>query len=49
MASKGSGFHPSDPDYTRGRGIALADAEATARRQMNMTRAVRLAPLEDAP
>lgn len=26
----GTGFHPSDPDYTEGRGIALSEAQAVA-------------------
>ena len=42
MASKDTGFHPSDPDWTRGRAQAVADAEATARRQISMTREVAL-------
>lgn len=42
MASKETGLHPSDPDWTRGRGQAVADAEAIARRQIGMTREVAL-------
>lgn len=42
MASKDTGFHPSDPDWTRGRSQAVADAEAIARRQISMTREVAL-------
>ena len=42
MASKDTGFHPSDPDWTRGRAQALADAEAFARRQIGLTRRVAL-------
>ena len=42
MADRNTGFHPSDADWTRGRAIALADAEATARRQMGMMRKVTL-------
>jgi len=42
MASKNTGFHPSDPDWTRGRAQAVADAEAIARRQISMTREVAL-------
>jgi hypothetical protein len=40
MASKDTGFHPSDPDWTRGRAAAVADADALARRQSSMGRAV---------
>jgi hypothetical protein len=42
-ASKDTGFHPSDSDWTRGRAQAVAEAEAIARRQINMARAVTLA------
>lgn len=42
MASKDTGFHPSDPDWTRGRAQAVADAEAIALRQISMTRKVSL-------
>ncbi len=38
MASKETGFHPLDPDWTRGRAIAVTDADALARRQISMTR-----------
>jgi len=37
-----TGFHPSDPDWTRGRAQALADAEAFARRQIGLNRNVTL-------
>ena len=43
MASKDTGFHPQDADWTRGRAQALADAESIARRQMGLTRRVTLA------
>lgn len=43
MASKDTGFHPSDPDWTRGRAQAVADAEAIARRQAGMARSIKLA------
>ena len=43
MASKDTGFHSSDPDWTRGRSQAVADAEAIARRQMGLIRRVTLA------
>lgn len=47
MTSKDTGFHPSDPDWTRGRAQALADAEAFARRQMGLSRNYTLAkPLQ---
>ena len=42
MASKDTGFHPHDADWTRGRAQALADAEGIARRQIGMTRTVKL-------
>jgi len=42
MASKDTGFHPSDPDWTRGRAQAVSDAEAIARRLISMTRKVSL-------
>jgi hypothetical protein len=42
MASKDTGFHTSDPDWTRGRAQALADAEAIARRQIGTQRVVTL-------
>ena len=42
MASKETGFHPSDPDWTPGRAKAVADAEAIARRQTSMQRAVKI-------
>ena len=43
MASKETGFHPSDPDWTRGRAIAIAEADALARRQISTLRAVKIA------
>ena len=45
MASKDSGFHPSDADWTRGRAQAVADAEAIARRQISMRREVAMREL----
>lgn len=42
-AKRDTGFHPLDPDWTRGRGQYVADAEAIARMQMGMTRRVALA------
>ena len=45
MASKDTGFHPTDPDWTRGRAIALADADAIARRQIGMARTVTFAAI----
>lgn len=47
MASKDTGFHPHDADWTRGRAQALADAEAIARRQIGLARAVRIAALTE--
>jgi len=48
MASKGTGFHPPDADWTRGRAQATADADALARRQIGLTRKVALsAPAEE--
>jgi len=55
MVSKDTGFHPSDPDWTRGRTIAISDADALARRQISMRREVamrelaRLGQAYDAP
>lgn len=42
MASRDTGFHPQDADWTRGRAQAVADAEAMARMQMGATRKVTL-------
>lgn len=47
MASKETGFHPQDADWTRGREQAVADAEHTARKDMWRTRKVALAVMED--
>ena len=46
MASKETWFHPTDPDWTRGRAQAVADAESIARRQIGMARKVTLAQPE---
>ena len=43
MASKDTGFHPSDPDWTRGRAIALSEADSIARRQDGLSRKITLA------
>ena len=40
MASKGTGFHPLDADYTQGRAEAIAEAEAIARRMDGLARKV---------
>ena len=48
MASKDTGFHPHDADWTRGRAQAVATAEAIARRQIGMTRKVVLAASDGA-
>lgn len=42
MLNKDTGFHRIDPDWTRGREIAVAEAEAIQRRQNNMARSVRV-------
>lgn len=47
MESKGTGFHPHDADYTRGRGQALADAESLARREFGLARRVKITPPAD--
>lgn len=49
MASKDTGFHPSDADWTKGRGLALADAEALARRQVGLARKVVLVAAKATP
>lgn len=46
MASRNTGFHPSDADWTQGRALALADAESIARRQVGLARDVKLAQKE---
>lgn len=46
MASKGTGFHPHDADWTQGRAQAVSDAEAIARRQVGLARGVKLAQKE---
>lgn len=40
---KDTGFHPNDADWTRGRALAVSEAEATARRQEGLSRPVSLA------
>lgn len=42
MASRDTGFHPHDADYTRGRAQAIAHAESIARAQVGLTRPVAL-------
>lgn len=42
MASKETGFHPNDADWTRGRAQAVADSEAIARAGMWQARRVTL-------
>ena len=45
MADRDTGFHPLDPDYTKGRAIAIGEANALARAQIAMaTRKVTLKP-----
>ena len=46
MADRNTGFHPSDSDWTRGRALAVADAEALARRQVGLTREVTIKQTE---
>ena len=46
MASKNTGFHQSDADWTRGREQAVVDAESIARRQVGLARVVDLATCE---
>ena len=45
MASRGTGFHWSDPDWTKGRAIAIAHVEALARREAALARNVTLVAL----
>lgn len=40
MTDRNTGFHTSDADWTRGRALAVADAEALARRQIGLARKV---------
>lgn len=47
MASKSTGFHPLDPDWTRGRAIAISQAEAVCRMQAGMKREVHLTQPDD--
>lgn len=49
MASKDTGFHPSDAEWTKGRALALADAEALARRQVGLSRDVTLGAAKATP
>ena len=48
MASKGTGFHLLDADYTQGRAKALADAEALVRRAEGLARKASLAKIGEA-
>ncbi len=45
MASKDTGLHSSDADWTRGRAIATGEADALARRQISMRREVAMREL----
>ena len=47
MASKNTGLHPIDADFTRGRAEAIADADAVARRMDGLTRRISLTPTAD--
>ena len=49
MASKNTGFHPHDADWTRGRAQAIADAESIARRQDGLSRPISLKPATEKP
>jgi hypothetical protein len=40
MSLRDTGFHRNDADWTQGREKAIADAEATARRQSSLMRPV---------
>ena len=44
MASKNTGLHPIDADFTRGRAEAIADADAVARRMDGLERRISLTP-----
>lgn len=47
MASKNTGLHPIDADFTRGRAEAIADADAVARRMDGLARRISLTPTAD--
>lgn len=47
MASKNTGLHPIDADFTRGRAEAIADADAVARRMDGLARRISLTPTSD--
>ena len=49
MREKGTGFHPQDADWTRGRERAIAEADSIARMQVSMTRQVTLGKIGDTP
>ncbi len=49
MASKDTGFHPSDADWTKGRAIAISEADSIARRQIGLQRKIALARLTGGP
>ncbi len=38
MPKRASGYHPSDPDYTEGRGLYVAAAERDARSRLGYVR-----------
>ena len=46
---KGTGFHPHDPDYTRGRGREMARADYQARMDIGLARRVWLQEEKEAP
>lgn len=49
MASKDTGFHHSDADWTRGRAQAISDAGAISRMCLAMTRKVYLTQKDPKP
>jgi hypothetical protein len=49
MASKGTGFHQLDADWTKGRAQAISDAEDIARRQVAMTRKITMSDQQEKP
>lgn len=41
-AARDTGYHPLDPDWTRGRERALEEAETIVRRQIGLERTVKM-------
>ncbi len=48
MASRDTGFHPADADWTRGRGLALSEAAAIVRKEEGLARKVTMKGSPDA-